>query len=59
MESKNIDPASNAESEDAPQYVYESLARCLLPVIQKYYKSEDGKCAFEEWKAKKEKHDAT
>ena len=37
-----------------PEYVFESLARSLLPVIQKYYESEGGKKAFAEWKAKKE-----
>ena len=32
---------------------YESLARSLLPVIQKYYESDEGKRAFAEWKEKK------
>ena len=41
-----------------PEYVFESLARSLLPVIQKYYESEDGKKAFAEWKAKKEISDS-
>ena len=31
---------------------FESLARSLLPLIQKYYESEDGKKAFAELKAK-------
>ena len=35
-------------------YVFESLARSLLPVIQEYYESEDGKMAFAEWKATKQ-----
>ena len=39
-------------------YVFESLARSLLLVIQKYYESEDGKKAFAEWKAKKENSDS-
>ena len=41
-----------------PEYVFESLARSLLPVIQKYYESEGGKKAFAEWKAKKEISDS-
>jgi len=41
-----------------PEYVFESLARNLLPVIQKYYESEDGKKVFAEWKAKKEISDS-
>ena len=40
-----------------PEYVFESLARSLLPVIQKYYESADGKKVFAEWKAKKEDTD--
>jgi len=28
----------------------ESLARCLLPQIEKFFESEDGKREFEEWK---------
>ena len=42
------------DAAEIPEYVFESLARSLLPVIQKYYESEDGKKAFAEWKAKKE-----
>ena len=26
-----------------PDYQFESLARCILPKIQKYYESEEGK----------------
>ena len=36
------------------EYVFESLARSLLPVIQEYYESEDGKKAFADWKAERE-----
>ena len=35
-----------------PKKEIESLARLLLPGIQKYLESEDGKRAFEEWKEK-------
>ena len=31
------------DAAEIPEYVFESLARSLLPVIQKYYESEDGK----------------
>ena len=57
----NAEKANNQNSMDAaeiPEYVFESLARSLLPVIQKYYESEDGKKAFAEWKAKKEISDS-
>ena len=53
----NAEKANIQNSMDAakiPEYVFESLARSLLPVIQKYYESEDGKKVFAEWKAKKE-----
>ena len=33
----------------------ESLARCLLPQIQKYFESEDGQREFAEWQAEQEK----
>ena len=37
-----------------PDSAIESLARCLLPAIQEYFESEQGKHEFEEWKRKKE-----
>lgn len=46
------------DAAEIPEYVFESLARSLLPVIQKYYESEDGRKAFAEWKAKKEISDS-
>ncbi len=41
---------------EIPKYVYESLARSLLPVIQKYFETEEGKKAFAEWQAKQAKN---
>jgi len=35
-----------------PQHEIESLARVLLPKIQRFFESEDGKREFEEWKVK-------
>ena len=58
----NAEKASIPNSIDAAEiseYVFESLAQSLLPVIQKYYESEDGKKAFAEWKAKKISDDAS
>ncbi len=37
-----------------PEHAIEALARCLLPEIQKYFESEQGKREFEEWKAQQE-----
>jgi len=35
-----------------PKHEIEALARCLLPEIQKFFESEEGKQEFEEWKRK-------
>jgi hypothetical protein len=40
---------------DIPDYQFEALARCLLPKIQKYYESEDGKKDLADYRAEKEK----
>ena len=36
-----------------PKHEIEALARCLLPEIQKFFESEEGKREFEEWKAQR------
>ena len=54
MNAEKANIQSSMDAAEIPEYVFESLARSLLPVIQKYYESEDGKRAFDEWKAKKE-----
>ena len=33
-----------------PRHEIEALARCLLPEIQKFFESDEGKREFEEWK---------
>jgi len=35
-----------------PKHEMEAFARILLPEIQKFFESEEGKRVFEEWKAK-------
>lgn len=40
-----------------PDFEIETLARCLLPKIQAYYESAEGKAAFEAWK--KQQHSGT
>ena len=37
-----------------PVHEIEALARCLLPEIQKFFESEEGKREFEEWKRERE-----
>ena len=58
MNAEKTNIPNSVDATEIPEYVFESLARSLLPVIQKYYKSEDGKKAFAEWKAKKEISDS-
>ncbi len=38
-----------------PEHEIEALARCLLPEIQRFFESEEGKREFEEWKRGQEK----
>ena len=39
---------------DIPDYAIERMARCLLPMIQKYYESEEGQKELKEWEQQKE-----
>ena len=57
MNAEKANIQTGVDAAEIPEYVFESLARSLLPVIQKYYESEDGKKVFAEWKAKKEHTD--
>jgi len=43
---------ANSKDKDfgIPQHSIESLARCLFPQIQEYFKSEEGQWEFEKWK---------
>ena len=59
MNAEKTNILNSVDATKIPEYVFESLARSLLPVIQKYYESEGGKKAFAEWKAKKEFSDST
>ena len=54
MDKRNAIEANEIDTAEVPEFVYESLARSLLPVIQKYYESDEGKRAFAEWKEKKD-----
>ena len=54
MNAEKANIQNSMDAAEIPEYVFESLARSLLPVIQKYYESADGKKVFAEWKAKKE-----
>ena len=58
MNAEKVNIQNSMDAAEILEYVFESLARSLLPVIQKYYESEDGKRAFDEWKVKKEISDS-
>ena len=58
MNAEKTNIPNSVDATEIPEYVFESLARSLLPVIQKCYESEGGKKAFAEWKAKKEISDS-
>jgi len=38
-----------------PRHEIEALARCILPEIQKFFQSEEGKREFAEWQAEQAK----
>ena len=39
---------------DLPDYEIDSLARVLLPAIQKLFETDEGKKAFKKWQAEKQ-----
>ena len=55
MNAEKANIQNSMDVAEIPEYVFESLARSLLPVIQKYYESEDGKKVFAEWKTSLDK----
>ena len=36
-----------------PDYIIDSLARAMLPVIQEYLSTEEGQREFEQWRAQR------
>jgi len=47
MEKKNQE---NGNGMIIPDYAIERIARCMLPLIQKHYESEEGQQELNEWK---------
>ncbi|MBR6040315.1 MAG: hypothetical protein IKP38_07545 [Clostridia bacterium] len=50
---KRKNEQTTCPADGIPDYVFESLAHCALPIIQAYYETEEGRKAYEEWKAKR------
>ena len=48
--------ARNAKEEKIPQHEIDTLARCLLSEIQKFFESEEGQKEFREWKRKQRRN---
>ena len=51
MNAEKANIQNSMDAAEIPEYVFESLARSLLPLIQKYYESEDGNKEVAEWTA--------
>ena len=43
MDKRNTIETNEIDTADIPEFVYNSLARSLLSIIQKYYESDKGK----------------
>lgn len=39
-----------------PEYEIEALARCLLPAIEKFFSSQEGKQEFAKWKKQQQEN---
>mgnify|MGYP000643364240 FL=1 len=50
-EKKILNPSSSGM--DIPDAAFERIARVMLPMIQKYYESDEGKMELEKWKQEK------
>ena len=55
--SSDIDISNESDSSKMiiPDYEVEAIARCLLPKIQEYFESAEGKSAFQKWQKEKTK----
>ena len=44
------DKGKNSDGLNIPDYAIERIARCMLPMLQQYYESEEGQRELAEWK---------
>ncbi len=44
------EPDINSSQTEIPDFVIDTLARCLLPKIQAYFESPEGQAEFKAWK---------
>ena len=55
--SKKNNPGKT-ESMQIPDCAIERMARCLLPMIQRYYESEEGQRELRQWEAQRQAKEA-
>ena len=53
----NIQRSEKQWHGDSPDYAIERIARCLLPMIQAYYESDEGQAELAAWNEKKDAED--
>lgn len=52
------DPAPENTGQTAiPDFIIDTLARCLLPALRSFYDSPEGKAEFDRWKAEHKESD--
>ena len=51
---KISDTPPNDSGMNIPDYAFKALAKCLLPKIQAYYESDEGKQALAQWERQHE-----
>jgi len=52
-----VEPDIDSQQAEIPDFVIDTLARCLLPKIQAYFDSPEGQAEFEAWKKEQENTD--
>ncbi len=52
-----MEKSDKAQQTEIPDFVIDTLARCLLPKIQAYFDSPEGQAEFEAWKKEQQNSD--
>lgn len=52
-----MEESDKVQQTEIPDFVIDTLARCMLPKIQAYYESQDGQAEFEAWKQEQQRTD--
>lgn len=50
----SADPATDGLQTVIPEFIIDTMARALLPMVRDFYASAEGQASFEEWKRQKE-----